>query len=207
MLGQQGQEPIHNQNLVEALHPTEIVTTSYAVISDDEHPPSSSELQAQIQHSVEADGTLRLFPSKGMRTRITKLKKTVTFEPRLSPFDRFNPTSAADTFRGFHTLFWILMAIISIRTFFKTYALSGHILGMTFGRLIGKDGLVLALSDAVLVGSTVVCVPFMQLVEQGWIRYQWTGLVIQHVAQALFLGSAIRWTFFRFVAGVTCHTL
>lgn len=36
-----------------------------------------------------------------------------------------------------------------------------------------------------------------QLINSGWIRYHYLGLVLQHVIQAAFLGLSIRWTFYR----------
>ena len=37
----------------------------------------------------------------------------------------------------------------------------------------------------------------MKLVKNGWVRYYWTGVAIQHVYQAALLGAAIAWTFNR----------
>lgn len=78
----------------------------------------------------------------------------------------------------------------------------------------------LALSDAVMVTSTFLCVPFVkvshsrvlvlqgadgegQMLNKGWIRYYWTGAILQHALQTLFLGLAIRWTFHRCVQSLS----
>ena len=89
------------------------------------------------------------------------------------------------------------MAILTFRTFATSYRETGFFIGLRFGRLFSQDIWVLALSDAVLVGTTVLCVPFIKLVQLGWIRYHYTGVVIQHLAQTAFLALAIRWTFHR----------
>lgn len=55
------------------------------------------------------------------------------------------------------------MAVGGLRTLLRTYEESGLLIGMEFGRFIGEDALALAVSDAVLVGSTVICVPFVKV--------------------------------------------
>lgn len=39
----------------------------------------------------------------------------------------------------------------------------GALFGLSFARLIGRDGLALALSDGVMVSSTFLCVPFAKV--------------------------------------------
>lgn len=38
-----------------------------------------------------------------------------------------------------------------------------------------------------------------QIISNGWVRYYWTGLILQHVAQTAYLFIAVRWTFHRCV--------
>lgn len=38
-----------------------------------------------------------------------------------------------------------------------------------------------------------------QVIARGWVRYYWTGLIFQHIAQTAYLFIAIRWTFHRSV--------
>lgn len=159
----------------------------------------ASEVDAEYSSST-GQITLRPVPAKGgdpRRIRLVRSRRT-HFEPRISPFDRHNKTSAEDTFRGFFSLFWIVIAVGGARTIYRRIAETGGVLGgWRFAALISEDAWALALSDAVLVGSTLLCVPFAKLVAGGWIRYHYTGLVLQHVAQTLYLGIAVRWTFHR----------
>ena len=67
--------------------------------------------------------------------------------------------------------------------------------------MISKDARTLAISDAVLVLSTGICVPFAKAVSKGWIKYYWTGVAIQHTLQTFVLFAAIKWTFNRYVSG------
>ncbi|GAA5842617.1 hypothetical protein JCM9279_003640 [Rhodotorula babjevae] len=144
--------------------------------------------------------TLRPVPAKGgdpRRIRLVRSRRT-HFEPRISHFDRHNKTSAEDTFRGFFSLFWIVIAVGGTRTIYNRVAETGGLLGgWQFAALISEDAWALALSDAVLVGSTILCVPFAKLIVNGWVRYYYTGLILQHAAQTLYLGIAVRWTFHR----------
>ncbi|KAN0121276.1 MBOAT domain containing protein [Russula decolorans] len=63
--------------------------------------------------------------------------------------------------------------------------------------MFSRDARTLALSDAVLVLSTGICVPFAKAVSRGWIKYYSTGVILQHLLQASILFSAIKWTFNR----------
>lgn len=92
---------------------------------------------------------------------------------------------------------------------------------MEFANLLSKDAINLLLSDIVLVSSTglvvpvrvytylhlsalITCPKFMKLIKSGWIRYYWTGVIIQHIFQAMFLGVAVAWTFKRSVILFLC---
>ncbi|KAH9036418.1 MBOAT, membrane-bound O-acyltransferase family-domain-containing protein [Lactarius hengduanensis] len=101
-----------------------------------------------------------------------KLKEAVAFVPRRSHFDIENERSSTNEFRGFFTL------------------VLDFALHLYYART-------LALSDAVLVLSTGICVPFAKAVSKGWIRYYWTGVVLQHTLQTFILFAAIKWTFNR----------
>ncbi|GAA5899424.1 hypothetical protein JCM6882_009113 [Rhodosporidiobolus microsporus] len=143
--------------------------------------------------------TLRPIPVKGVdASKIKTLRSRRThFAPRLSHFDRHNTSSAQDPFRGFWTLFWITIALGGIRTGYRHFQLTGSPFGWTFASLISEDGWALALSDGVMVATTLLCVPYAKLLVSGWIRYYWTGLILQHIGQTAFLAIAVRWTFHR----------
>lgn len=56
----------------------------------------------------------------------------------------------------------------------------------------------LALSDAILVSSTVIfCVPYAKALQKGWLHYNAFGSFIQHTFQTAVLFGAIIWTFNR----------
>lgn len=142
-----------------------------------------------------AEGTLHVQPFRKKGSK--RLKAVLTFVPRASVFDRENATSGGDPFRGFFTLFWISVFLLSIRTYWDHLERTGYPFSLTFATLLSKDAKALLLSDIVLVSATGAVIPFMKLVKNGWIRYYWTGVAIQHVYQAIFVGSAVAWTFKR----------
>jgi sterol O-acyltransferase len=74
-----------------------------------------------------------------------------------------------NAFRGFYTLFWIMLGVGGIRTVIRSYEDDGILLGLEFGRFIGEDALNLAMSDAILVGVTILCVPFIKVVFPGFL--------------------------------------
>ena len=102
--------------------------------------------------------------------------------------------------QGFFTLFWISLFIWTVRTYIRSIERHGVPLNFQFATMISKDARTVALSDAVLVLSTGICVPFAKAVSKGWIKYYWTGVVIQHVLQTFILFAAVRWTFNRYAS-------
>ena len=73
----------------------------------------------------------------------------------------------------------------------------GQPLDLAFASMLSQDAITLALSDAALVLSTGICVPIAIAMKKGWLKYYWTGLVIQHLFQTVILFAAITWTFKR----------
>ncbi|KAI0033940.1 MBOAT, membrane-bound O-acyltransferase family-domain-containing protein [Vararia minispora EC-137] len=142
------------------------------------------------------DGTVYI--SKPYRSSSgKKLKTAVAFIPRRSVFDIENEESSSNQFRGFFMLFWISIFIFMVRTYVYSIQSSGRPLNFEFASMFSRDALTLALSDAALVLSTGICVPFARLFAGGWIRYHWTGVIIQHTLQTAILFGAISWTFNR----------
>lgn len=86
-----------------------------------------------------------------------------------------------------------------MQTYVRSIETSGRPLNLHFATLLSQDAITLAFSDAILVLSTGICVPFAKALKNGWIRYYWTGVVLQHLLQTTILFGAISWTFNRCV--------
>ncbi|KAH9060415.1 hypothetical protein EDB83DRAFT_2520433 [Lactarius deliciosus] len=87
-----------------------------------------------------------------------KLKEAVAFVPRRSHFDIENEHSSTNEFRGFFTLFWILLFIFTVHTYnIRSIEKHGVPLNLRFATMFSKDARMLALSDAMLVLSTGIC--------------------------------------------------
>lgn len=84
-----------------------------------------------------------------------------------------------------------------MQTYVRSIEASGRPLNFAFATMFSQDAVTLAISDVVLVLSTGICVPFALALKKGWIRYYYTGLVIQHLLQTSILFTAITWTFNR----------
>ncbi|CAD6584663.1 MAG: hypothetical protein CYPHOPRED_002779 [Cyphobasidiales sp. Tagirdzhanova-0007] len=117
---------------------------------------------SSVTQAVGEDGVLILRPVASRADRKVKVKKVISFTPRLSHFDRLSPTSQGDMFRGFYVLFWLLMGLTILRVLYHSWLQSGDVVGMRFAKLISEDAIALGISDALLVGSTVICVPYIQ---------------------------------------------
>lgn len=89
------------------------------------------------------------------------------------------------------------MFLFTVRTYISSFEANGYPLNFAFATMFSKDAITLAISDAVLVLTTGLCVPFAKAISTGWIKYYWTGLVLQHIIQTLVLFVAVTWTFNR----------
>ncbi|PWN50101.1 MBOAT-domain-containing protein [Violaceomyces palustris] len=152
-----------------------------------------------LTHSVGHDGAVHLhpLPASSSRGRSRKVRAVVTFVPRQSHFDRFNQSSSGDPFRGFYTLFWISLTLFVLNTSYTSFSDTGSLLSLSFATLFSKDAGILALSDAVLIASTFICVPFAKVCQKGWVRYWPTAVAFQHLWQATLLGVVIKWARYR----------
>lgn len=70
-------------------------------------------------------------------------------------------------------------------------------MSMAFASMFSRHAKTLALSDAVLVLSTGLCVPYAKALKSGWLNHHYAGLIIQHTFQSLILAIAVIWTFNR----------
>lgn len=88
-------------------HPTSSSIPHHLQDETNSSTPSSSDTSPPRKESTfeTADGTLHVTPFRKKGSK--RLKAIVTFVPRASTFDRENPQSGSDQFRGFFTLFWI----------------------------------------------------------------------------------------------------
>ncbi|KAI0310401.1 MBOAT, membrane-bound O-acyltransferase family-domain-containing protein [Amylostereum chailletii] len=168
------------------------------------HPPNGKDVGADANLAAKVNGEAittnegTLYMSKPYRSRNSKkLKTALAFVPRRSAFDISNEESSKNHFRGFFSLFWISIFIFTMRTYIRSFQDHGRPLNLELATLFSRDARVLALSDAVLVLSTSICVPFAKAVRNGWIKYYWTGVALQHLLQTFILFAAVKWTFNR----------
>ncbi|KZV94583.1 MBOAT-domain-containing protein [Exidia glandulosa HHB12029] len=126
-----------------------------------------------------------------------KVRAVITFEPRTSVFDTTNEHTGKNEFRGFFTLFWISIFLLTVQNYITSFERNGYPLSLAFATMFSRNAFTLALSDAVLVASTGLSVLFVKAVQKGWIRYYYTGVIIHHSFQTLMLACAVTWTFNR----------
>ncbi|KAI7819920.1 MBOAT, membrane-bound O-acyltransferase family-domain-containing protein [Gamsiella multidivaricata] len=129
-------------------------------------------------------------------TRRRKLRRP-TFEPRTSRLDPETMTKNQDPFRGFHTLFWIVMGAYGLITFDEEWTRVGKAFGGTLFSSFSQDAIILAISDFGLVFSTGFAFVLVKMFAKGWMRYMVSGMVVQHCLQLVFLLTAIAWTIWR----------
>ncbi|WFD44577.1 sterol O-acyltransferase [Malassezia psittaci] len=125
--------------------------------------------------------------------------RTVTYVPRASLLDRDNLSSAKDPFRGFYTLFWISMVLLVMNLFITSMHSTGELLSMTFASLMSRDAIMLALSDAVIVGATFFCVLMVKVMYKYKLRYAKRVVFLLYLYHALMLTSVISWSQYRYM--------
>ncbi|KAF9938829.1 hypothetical protein BGZ65_012100 [Modicella reniformis] len=162
--------------------------------------PSSSSLASQSSTGSgtpsSAEGYHTISTTSIVTTRKHKVRRP-TFEARSSRLDPEELAKNQDPFRGFHTLFWIVMGAYGLITFEEEWTKVGRAFGGSLFSSFSQDAIILAISDLGLVLSTGMAFLLIQVVAKGWIRYRIAGMAIQHCLQILFLLSAIAWTIWR----------
>ncbi|KAG0274004.1 hypothetical protein BGZ95_010195 [Linnemannia exigua] len=142
------------------------------------------------------DGYHAISTTSTVTTKKRKVRRP-TFEARSSRLDPEQMAKNEDPFRGFHTLFWIVMGAYGLITFDQEWTRVGKAFGGTLFSSFSQDAIILAVSDFGLVLSTGVAFLLIKFISKGWIRYRVAGMVIQHCVQVLFLLFAIAWTIWR----------
>ncbi|KAF9139169.1 hypothetical protein BGX30_008277 [Mortierella sp. GBA39] len=142
------------------------------------------------------DGYHAISTTSTVTTKKRKVRRP-TFEPRSSRLDPEMMAKNEDPFRGFHTLFWIVMGAYGLITFDQEWTRVGKAFGGTLFSSFSQDAIILAISDLGLVLSTGVAFLLIKVISKGWMRYRVAGMVVQHCVQVLFLLFAIAWTIWR----------
>ncbi|KAF9580708.1 hypothetical protein BGW38_002529, partial [Lunasporangiospora selenospora] len=159
---------------------------------------SSSSLASSIPGTPSsANGVFRTVTTTSTVTTKKRKVRRPTFEARSSRLDPEAMSESKDPFRGFHTLFWIVMGAYGVITFNEEWTKVGKAFGGTLFSSFSQDAIGLAFSDMGLILATFVAYFLSKVISKGWIRYKITGMVIQHCVQLIFLLFAIVWTIWK----------
>ena len=141
--------------------------------------------------------------SKSQEVSSQDYKKTsgyrffVRYMPRFSMFDSLSRNEMNGPFRGFYNLFWICLACVVLSAFTQSFDNTGQILSLTLATLMSKDTHVLALSDAILVAQTFLCVPLVHGLRYFRITHRYIILTILLLWHITTMVNVIIWTRFR----------
>ena len=155
--------------------PCSILASGRSTPLPEDAPPSALSISS-ARKQIRAQQKHRMFP-------------TVEYAARLSHFD---PRSEYRDFRGFFVLFWIGLAIMVITTMLRNIKDTGYPLRHHMFDLLTTKTWELGLSDAAMVLSTSVSVPFQMLCRRskGWLRWENLGMPIQSIFQ---IGWLVLW--------------
>ena len=68
-----------------------------------------------------------------------------------------------------------MLFLLTVQGYVASYERHGYPLSLAFASMFSRHALTLAISDAVLVGSTGLSVLFVKALQKRWIRYYYTG--------------------------------
>lgn len=143
-------------------------------------PPSTQSISSARKHA-RAQAKARLFHN-------------IPYTPRVSHFD---PSSEYADFRGFFVLFWVGCSIMVITSVLRNIKETGYPLRVQVYRILSRNVIALAVSDAAMVGSTALCLPLQRLYRSGPKIFQWRngGFWIQSIYQLGWLALWTQWPF------------
>ena len=119
-------------------------------------------------------------------------KKKAVFQPRSSPLDYETLEKEKNPMRGFFVLFWMIMLIYTILTFYLNYRKTGSLVSWKLGMVLVRDVESLVLSDAIFVFSTFYVVFLQKMIISKFIGLR-LGFVLQHLCQAVWFCSGLWW--------------
>lgn len=121
--------------------------------------------------------------------KIHKKFKDIKFTHIDSAFDRHNPEQSG-SFHGFFALFWLGMLFLVAKTVLQHWRETGHMFSGKLATLYRLNGWDLALTDALMVSSSILVVFFQYLMYKGlsWNSYGW---ILQHVWQTYYLAAVV----------------
>ncbi|KAJ3195927.1 hypothetical protein HK101_010606 [Irineochytrium annulatum] len=152
------------------------------------HPPHHRAARSPL-----ASGSIQTSVSSTLKHRRPRKGQ---FRPRSSPLDYEALERDQSPFRGFFVLFWMAMAWYTVTTFHHNMRVEGFPLRVHFLFYISHDGLVLALSDLVLIATCFLCVPLQWCVMSGALSIR-SAYLVQHLWQAVWFGCVVGWVFVR----------
>lgn len=145
------------------------------------------------QPQAPGNTSFRQLASQVGKKSVHGVKKAVNYVPRFSFFEAENEMSVKDPFRGFYVLFWICLGTQVLNAFVRSFENTGQILSMTLAILMSRDLLMLAMSDAVLVGQTFLCVPLVKALYRYKIPRGYGLFSLQMVWYCTIMTAVIVW--------------
>ncbi|EAU36297.1 conserved hypothetical protein [Aspergillus terreus NIH2624] len=119
---------------------------------------------------------------------------SIDYVPRVSHFD---PKSDYHNFRGFFTLFWIVLFIMVVTTMLRNIKDTGYPLRIRVWSILSANVYSMAFSDLAMVVSSGFVLPLHRLFRRssGWLRWGRGGIIIQSIFEVAWLVLWINWPF------------
>lgn len=147
------------------------------------------EIRRILRHGIERER------DKSTRPRVRDL----VFTRQFSTFDRQNSRSYESPFRGWFTLFWLAMALLLLRVAARNWKTYGSVLGRNeiWNIMFERDVVVLGLTDGVMCAATAFGFALQKAIVNGYLTWEGSGYIIEHVWQTLYLAAVLYWTIYR----------
>jgi sterol O-acyltransferase len=94
---------------------------------------------------------------------------------------------------------WLAIALLLLRVAAQNWKVHGSVLGNAeiLHIMFEKDIVVLGITDAVMVGSTIFSLGLQKLIQYDYLNWRRSGWIIQNLWQTCFLAAILAWTLYR----------
>lgn len=138
--------------------------------------------------------TQQILESKELGKKVQRRYRDVKFQASSTAFDRHGQRAGTASFHGFFALWWLALAFAAVKTVLQHYRETGHYFKGTLFILYQVDVWDLAMTDAVMVASSVF-VYILQVAMHKWVSWNKVGYIIEHAWQTLYLALTVRRSF------------
>ncbi|KKA27777.1 hypothetical protein TD95_004714, partial [Thielaviopsis punctulata] len=162
---------------------------------------SPDELRVLLQSPQLRDMLSGSLHRAGATQKVLKRRKfrDLIFTRQFSAFDGQNDSAANSPFIGFFNLFWMGVFLYVLKIVIINVVNHGNVLGTheILSTMVSRDLMFLGLADGVMCSLTGVSWLLQRVILAGYIDWDHSGWLLQHLWQTVYIGSVVGLTLYR----------